>query len=305
MSAGHGGSSRVDGMGLIPAVRWLSEQAGGDPPAADVLCADPIFVLSAGWRSGSTLVQRMIASDPSVLMWGEPFGDHLPVHRMAAMLEAFDADDRHRANAAASFRGDLSRQWIANLNPGLAALRRAHVAWFETLFAEPARARGHRRWGCKWVRLSAAHAHYLRWLYPRARFVFLVRHPLDALHSYRARRESWYLRRPDLPVRTAHAFLEHWRRTAASFVEEGPDLGALLLRFEDVVGQPGVSKALSGHVGCRIDPEVIEAPIGQSRRPGSVPWSARVEVRLRLGPLLRRLGYQAPGAASLRGEQGR
>ncbi|MEO0535490.1 MAG: hypothetical protein AAF215_16660 [Cyanobacteria bacterium P01_A01_bin.123] len=33
----------------------------------------PIFVFSAGWRSGSTLLQRLVMSDKSVVIWGELF----------------------------------------------------------------------------------------------------------------------------------------------------------------------------------------------------------------------------------------
>ena len=33
----------------------------------------PIFVLSAGWRSGSTLVQRLLMSDHNTLVWGEVY----------------------------------------------------------------------------------------------------------------------------------------------------------------------------------------------------------------------------------------
>ena len=32
----------------------------------------PIFILSAGWRSGSTLLQRMLT--PECLIWGNPTG---------------------------------------------------------------------------------------------------------------------------------------------------------------------------------------------------------------------------------------
>ena len=32
----------------------------------------PIFLLATGWRSGSTLLQRILVTDPHVLLWGEP-----------------------------------------------------------------------------------------------------------------------------------------------------------------------------------------------------------------------------------------
>ena len=35
----------------------------------------PVFVLASIWRSGSTLVQRLLSSDPEIIIWGEPYGD--------------------------------------------------------------------------------------------------------------------------------------------------------------------------------------------------------------------------------------
>ena len=35
----------------------------------------PVFALASVWRSGSTLLQRLICSSPEILLWGEPYGD--------------------------------------------------------------------------------------------------------------------------------------------------------------------------------------------------------------------------------------
>ncbi|MBX3440551.1 MAG: hypothetical protein KF861_23880, partial [Planctomycetaceae bacterium] len=105
----------------------------------DPICASPIFILSAGWRSGSTLLQRLLCSDSQTLMWGEPYGDRVPVCRLAATVAGLEHHDPHYGYSIEHFSGDLSQQWVANLNPGGDALRKAHRAYFETLFAEPAR----------------------------------------------------------------------------------------------------------------------------------------------------------------------
>ena len=58
---------------LDDALRWISEEARQDDE-------QPVFVLSAGWRSGSTLLQRMIMeNNRDLLMWGEPF-PHCNIH---------------------------------------------------------------------------------------------------------------------------------------------------------------------------------------------------------------------------------
>jgi hypothetical protein len=285
--------SEFDGTSLPGAIRFLAEQSDGQSYAADPDDA-PIFVLSAGWRSGSTLVQRLIASDASVLMWGEPFEDYGIVHRLTQTIELFGPGDAHLSNSIEHLQGALSNQWIANLNPGAAALRSAHRAFFETLFSNPAKARGYRRWGCKTVRLNANHAHYLRWVFPEAKFVFLIRHPLHSFASYRGRR--WFYLRPGLQVRHSRQFLGHWQKLASSFLAQSAALGALVVRYEDLkAGNPTVD-ALGRHLGVRINYDVLTEKIGASadkRQPTNV-WT-RLVLGRQLGDLCDRLGYGLSG----------
>src|ERR1700759_2808533 len=45
-----------------------------NPSNARLETEAPIFLLSTGWRAGSTLLQRILVTDPSLLLWGEPLG---------------------------------------------------------------------------------------------------------------------------------------------------------------------------------------------------------------------------------------
>ena len=51
---------------------------------------EPVFVLAAGWRSGSTLLQRILLR--KCLVWGEPYGLSGFIARMAESLESFSAN---------------------------------------------------------------------------------------------------------------------------------------------------------------------------------------------------------------------
>ena len=222
----------------------------------------PIFLMSAGWRSGSTLLQRMICSDRTVLMWGEPFGDLIPIARLAASVAEMGPQSAHLNYPFKEGAGTLANEWIANLNPGVSALRAAHLAYFDRLFGVPAKWHGYSCWGVKCVRLTAFHAAYLKWLYPHAKFIFLVRHPLMAYQSYKGRR--WYLVRPNYRVDNALRFVVHWRFLAASFHYEHHQLGAMLVRYEDLLSNSKTLDALEEFLSIRIQRDLLERKVGSS-----------------------------------------
>ena len=65
--------------------RWdlqgLSEALDSDAPENR-----PVFVLAAGWRSGSTLLQRLVMSSGETLVWGEPYDRACYVQDLARSL---------------------------------------------------------------------------------------------------------------------------------------------------------------------------------------------------------------------------
>ena len=263
------------------------------PPRDDP--TSPIFLFSAGWRSGSTLLQRLVMSDKQVLIWGEPYDECGPVQAMAETMKAFRPDwppsDYFYDGTPP---GQLTGSWVANLFPAPDALWAAHRQYFDTLFDAPATGAGAARWGIKEVRLDIEHARYLKWLYPNARFVFLYRNPLEAYSSYCRYGRSWYDLFPDSPIFTPTAFGTHWRRLMEGYVAGTESIGAMLLRYEDLIGTNPPLDALDAHLGIQTDHSVLEKKIGSSEREGK---KARVNVLERwllkrtVSPLTQQLGY--------------
>ncbi len=137
------------------------------PDLGDDYDDDPIFVLAAGWRSGSTMLQRLLVGP--CFIWGEPFGHAGLIDSLAEPIRCFTAMWPEKHHFYRGQDGDkLARSFIANLYPAMEDLLRAHRGYFERLFAEPARRAGASRWGLKEVRLDVDHAVYLQWLFPRA-----------------------------------------------------------------------------------------------------------------------------------------
>ncbi|MDP3585364.1 MAG: sulfotransferase [Thiobacillus sp.] len=263
------------------------------PPTDDTVA--PIFLLSAGWRSGSTLLQRLVMSDKRVLIWGEPYDECGPIQAMAGTLKAFRPDwppaDYYYDGTPPE---QLTGSWVANLFPAPDALWRAHRAYHDALFDAPAIQAGASRWGVKEVRLGIEHARYLRWLYPKARFVLLYRNPLDAYSSYCRYGRSWYDVFPDRPVFTPTAFGAHWRKLMEGYLAGAKSIGALLVRYEDLVGPNPPLAALDTYLGIQTDHGVLTKKVGSSERGGEKVQVNALErwlLRRAVGPVAAQLGY--------------
>ena len=103
----------------------------------------PVFLLAAGWRSGSTLLQRIIASSGDVLMWGEPYGRAGLIPGMTRSAMALRTDQGETWPMPQVFApdvvGDVSESWIANFYPPPDALKRSMHAQLDALLSQPAR----------------------------------------------------------------------------------------------------------------------------------------------------------------------
>jgi hypothetical protein len=264
-------------------------------------CDDaPIIVLSAGWRSGSTLVQRVLMSSEAVMIWGEPFARSGLVPRLLDQLRAFTPEWPSPSYLLENFSGRLTDQWIANIYPGVADLIAAQRAFLIGLLAEPALRLGRARWGFKEVRLDGSHARFLKLLFPNARIVFLVRSPYDSFASFRHYIKSDFVDWPERPVLTPAQFGQMWREQVASFREVCGEVDGLLLRYEDFLGDPAAQGALSDFVGLRLEPPSSRGLIPTADQSGSTDrarpehqllWWERRSMRRAVGEVAVTIGY--------------
>lgn len=253
---------------------------------------NPIFILSAGWRSGSTLVQRLLMSNGHTLIWGEPYDRLGIIQSLTRSLFAFSSEWPD----AKYF--DASKEWVANLYPPIACLKSGYLALIENLFVQPSREQGAKRWGLKEVRLGVRDAQFLQWLYPKAKFLFIYRNPFDAYTSYKSfsDRRNWYAMWPHEHVFTPSAFGKHWRRLAVDFHQNAELVNGLVIKYEDLKSGKVDPSELANYCEIDIDKSVLEIWVGRSNRRshpgGGISRLERLLLSRSTNPVAEQLGYR-------------
>ncbi|HEY9202186.1 MAG TPA: sulfotransferase [Gammaproteobacteria bacterium] len=257
----------------------------------------PIFVFSAGWRSGSTLVQRLLMSSGKVLIWGEPLGDTAGVARLSHSLTAITQDwPPYSFFETTANVSDLSGKWVANLAPKISYLKKAHKAHFNQWLSVSSKEEfGVERWGLKEVRLTIDHARYLKWLYPDAKFLFVYRSPFNAYRSWKGNR--WRSVWPGYYRKSAIAFARHWKLLLSGYLDGCADVDGLMIKFEDLVSGKIDITHLGDYLGIKdLDESVlnkkIDTPRGKvTHKKKNIGFFDQLIIRLICKDLLSRVGY--------------
>ena len=278
---------------MADALPWISAEAR--------LCDEqPVFVLSAGWRSGSTLLQRMLMeNNRELLMWGEPF-PHCNIHDgLVNQFRAFTSRWPPRPYFLSGMKlEDPSDTWVANLYPDVDDLLKAHRSLHHTLFAEPAHRAGWKSWGLKEVRFTIDHATYLRVLYPKCRIILLYRNPYDAYLSYSRWEATVFRTWPDRFVSTPYAFGRNWAELTRGYLEGHERVDALLIRYEDL-DSPKAVEGIESYLGWPVPrssqmrqiPEPDYSRAARKPKRQSLRATERVMLDLATRAVLRDAGY--------------
>jgi len=268
-----------------------------DTRTTDGCDATPVFVFSAGWRSGSTLMQRLVMSSGEIAVWGEPLGDAAIVARLGHSLSAITGSWPPESffDSGQQLEG-LADEWIANLTPQIHYLRSAHAALLrEWLGSSAQTAFGIARWGLKEVRLTIDHARYLKWLFPDSRFIFVYRNPFHAFRSWKGNR--WHSTWPGYYHNSAIAYGRHWRLLMDGFLEGHADVDGILVRFEDLVSGAVDIDNIARHIQVNnLNPDVLDRKVGTPKGTAAhgkpeISWFDRAALKATCGSLLGKLGY--------------
>jgi hypothetical protein len=264
----------------------LDELARHCPPSEE----SPIVILGVGWRSGTTLLQRLVVAGGDALVWGEPWHRCKPVRTLAEQGRAVSPDWLGHLPDVGPGDGDLGGAWIANMFPDLSHLLGAQQQYLLRLLRDPAHAAGYSRWGVKEVRLAGDDLRYLTTLFPRAKVLVVHRDPRHAWASYRATGFHAYRAWPEQRIDTVREFARNWAELATTLPAAAERGDALVLRYEELA-EDDTLEAIAEHLRVHLDRSTVERRVGGA---GDTPPLSRHEVRTidRLaGPALAALGY--------------
>lgn len=257
----------------------------------------PVFIFSAGWRSGSTLMQRLVMSSGDIAVWGEPLGDAALIARMGHSLSAITQTWPPESffDTGQELEG-LADEWIANLTPQMQYLKSAHAELLRKWLGDSAqKSFGIARWGMKEVRLTIDHARYLKWLFPDSRFIFVYRNPYNAFRSWKGNR--WHSTWPGYYHNSPVAYGRHWRLLMDGFLQGHAEVDGILVKFEDLVSGAVDIERIADHIQVdALNADVLKRKVGTpkgtvAKKKKSTSWFDRAAISATCGPLLGKLGY--------------
>ena len=193
--------------------------------------AKPLFIFSASWRTGSTLLQRILNTDSDILVWGEP-------QLLSYLRQVFSVGEKYFSQSQWVRDEVVSKPiydcWIPTLTPDSSDLLEALRLMFERIYLVPALKQGRRRWGFKEVREAAvANAWMMKKLFPDARIIFHYRDPYDTYASLKKTDFHKNFKEP-------YQAMQIWARNMADFYSpQAIALEPFFVKHEDLICKDG------------------------------------------------------------------
>lgn len=225
---------------------------------------DPILLLAASPRSGSTWIQRCLTSTKGVLIWGETafwgFSDNFFESFVRVLTPALKRDimwspDQDRGNnwdLHELRRSGPDGMWMAVLHPLYSDLLAGLRLFAEETFGKSALREGYPRWGIKETFWNDRYVPLCRLLWPNPQVVYLVRGFDD---SFRSRFSPGYSQKVFSREDDIKLFCSQWCEGVESALSD--EMGSLLIYEKtdwDTV------QSLARHLGL---PPVPDSAFGQ------------------------------------------
>jgi len=200
------------------------------------------------------MLQRLFINSGKVLIWGESGG------ALNSMKDAYEAYEQMLGDGNKKFRkgyggngkkqfdkfmkgsSDPSQMWIACMNPSIEITEAAFKAFFEELYIKPLLNTPYCHWGIKDVLADMETAKWLKMIFPEAKFLFLIRNPMDCLLSIK--RRNWMDKNGTFAA--LRYYTHHWKRLAQDYRKS--NFGKLVY-YEKIINDRLVIEELMDYTG--------------------------------------------------------
>lgn len=259
---------------------------------------EPVFIWAPSARCGVTLLQRLITSSREVLVFGE---DTFLTNMLPQAIMTYanrPASDEARKRLAG---GDY-KFWSSAAHPDTQAYKQAALQSLMQVigvYESSARAEGFSRWGVKEPNPNWDAVNIFATLMPKSRHVFIYRHLVDVLRSYKAR--GW-LTKPGSARDTA----KMWSVNVENILNNAGSSRCCVVRYETLLENREQETAqLCAYLGIKnVDLSVFDTKVntfaaetdvakGQYVAPVELTAQERSDMFSEAGPMLARAGYQA------------
>lgn len=221
---------------------------------------NPVFIFSAGPACGIKLVQELVSSSKEVLVWTAPSGalNHiLEAIRLTDMslspgvMGVLSGTSKSKVEKKLLKPSDDARPHVANMRFSVKHMQRSFQQLFSTLYGMPSSKFGFDTWGVSDHTGNRQTYDMLRMIYPDAKFIFVIRHPIDCLRqikkiSLRPRDHWGRLLEEKSPL---DWFAANWARLADDFYEMP---NTFSIRYEDIVSGKLDISALNAYLGTKL-----------------------------------------------------
>lgn len=221
----------------------------------------PVFIFSAGPACGAKFVQEFISSTKEVMVWTAPPGalNHiLEAIRLTDMslspgvMGVLSGTTKSQVQKKVLKPNDDARPHVVNMRFSVKHMQRSFQQLFSTLYGMPAAKIGFETWGIADFTGNKQTCDMLRMIYPEARFIFVIRHPIDCLrqikkYGFRPRDQWGRLLEEKNPV---DWFAANWARLADDFYEMP---NGFSIRYEDILSGKLDIHALNEYLGMQLD----------------------------------------------------
>jgi hypothetical protein len=193
-----------------------------------ILSSKPIFIFASGQRCGSTLLQRLLNSHPSILIWGEHDGY---LYAFLNNLQELLKWEEKFGNNRETYLSQGYDTFVPNMVPSRDQINEAAKNYIVSLFGVPAAHLNKPIWGFKEVRYGIEMARFLQKLFPEAHFIHMTRNIVDCFVSLKHWEESQGEWNREWTIKS----LETWAWINSEFLDPNGIENILTVRYEDMI----------------------------------------------------------------------